>query len=864
MFLQIVQNISLLLIAVIATYPLANWLRNAGSALSQPIAMGLVLGCAAFLVSSFPITLPDGSLVDGRAGPMLFAGFMGGPVAGVIAAAIGCIARILQGGPFALAGAFGFFIYAFAGTVLGIYLRRAGKPLHITPINTALLILLSGVGLANTYWFIYPVELANAWFAGAMVNVFMANAASTVVMALAAHFLTEATENRRRVQLLDERLDIATRHTGLGIWEFDPQSFTLTGNAQYARIFGLDRVEEPIGFADWLRNLAPEDRAPEAHAFETALRERRQFDREYRLLTPRGERRTVKSYGTILRDPGGTAQRVVGLVFDITGLRESERMQQQAEMRLADVARTLPGALMRYRVTAKGQAVDLEYLNPACEEVFEISPETVREDPTTLWDIVHPDDRQEQHENVVASMERLAPTMTEFRVVTALGATKHLQARARPRALENGDVEFSVLILDITEQVHLKQALSESRRLLHEAQRMDALGKLTGGVAHDFNNLLTVIMGNLELIGLEARGEEREMFDDAVEACRRGARLTQQLLTFSRKAHLQPRTLDLGELLARTRRLLERTLPETIRIELQVAPGLHPVTLDPSLLENALLNLALNARDAMPNGGTLRIAAANSTGPAPGLPQASAGAPCVQITVSDTGEGMSAEVLRRAFEPFFTTKPPGEGSGMGLSMVHGFVSQSEGHVDVVSESGSGTRVSLTFPAARAATAPETSAAPPAAPQEDARHPALHVLLVEDEASVRRVIRRLLEAMGCRVSEAADGATGLRAAETDPGIDVVLSDIVMPGPVQGTQLARTLRRSRPGLPVILMTGYARDVTADAETGEQELLAVFKPVRRAELERALRAAMTPSLPIPANRPAALPRNGKRPAG
>jgi signal transduction histidine kinase/CheY-like chemotaxis protein len=375
----------------------------------------------------------------------------------------------------------------------------------------------------------------------------------------------------------------------------------------------------------------------------------------------------------------------------------------------------------------------------------------------------------------------------------------------------------------------------QAEALLRQAQRMEAIGQLTGGIAHDFNNLLTVVRGNAELLGAGARDEAMRRRAAAItRAVERGERLTRQLLAFSRPqtpplapVDLRQRTQEIGDMLA-------QTLRTDIAVEVAMPPDLWPVAVDPAEFDLALLNIAVNARDAMPSGGRFRVEARNVTLDARAPQRPGLAGDFVVVTLSDTGGGMSPDVQARAFEPYFTTKEAGLGSGLGLSQVYGFAKQSGGAAAIESALGKGTTVRLFLP--RATT---TAAAPhePSAAGAAADTAATRILFVEDDAEVAEATAELLRDIGYEPVAARDADDALADLDRDPTIALVLSDIVMPGRLNGLELARTLRRQRPDLPVLLATGYSQYVTAAAEDG---FGLVEKPYRRAALAAAIRAA------------------------
>jgi len=395
---------------------------------------------------------------------------------------------------------------------------------------------------------------------------------------------------------------------------------------------------------------------------------------------------------------------------------------------------------------------------------------------------------------------------------------------------------------DITERRKMEEELAQGEEQLRQAQKMEAIGNLTGGMAHDFNNLLGVIVGNLglanDLIGGE--GELRELVGEALEAAWRGADLTKRLLAFARRQPLRPVPTDLNVLVTDTVKLLRRLIGEDIDVALNLGTGLWPVVVDPAQLEASLANLATNARDAMPRGGRFIIATDNRRLDADYVavhPDAREG-DFVMIEVCDTGTGMSAETMRRIFEPFFTTKEIGKGTGLGLSMVFGFLRQSGGHVDVQSELGRGTTFRLYLPRADSSEAPRETEAP----RQIARGQGEVVLVVEDNLSVRRVIVRQIHGLGYRFLEASDAAEALEVLARER-IDLLLTDIVMPGGLDGVELVRLARERWPGLKIILTSGFPQDRIDDhSQLGDLPLLS--KPYSREDLADMLRAVLVNS--------------------
>jgi signal transduction histidine kinase len=407
------------------------------------------------------------------------------------------------------------------------------------------------------------------------------------------------------------------------------------------------------------------------------------------------------------------------------------------------------------------------------------------------------------------------------------------QRRATEAALQRLNAELEQRVAaEVAERMKIEEAL-------RQAQKMEAVGQLTGGVAHDFNNLLTVIMGGLETVRRHAPTENKRLnraIDLATQGADRAAILTSRLLAFSRRQPLDPRPLDLNLVVRQYTELLHRTLGETIALEGVLSPGLWPVELDQNQLETAILNLAVNARDAMAGGGDLTIETANTLLDESRVAADAAAAPgqYAMLSISDTGTGMSRYVLERAFEPFYTTKEVGKGTGLGLSMVYGFVKQSGGHVTIYSEPGAGTAVKLFFP--RYCGAPDSRVASPRArsPKGAAGET---VLLVEDNDDVRAYSASVLTELGYGVVEAADAEAGLAVLRQRDQIDLLFTDVVLPGR-SGRELVEEARGFRPDLKVLYTTGYSRDAIVHQGRLEPGVNLLAKPFTFDQLAQRLR--------------------------
>ncbi len=427
------------------------------------------------------------------------------------------------------------------------------------------------------------------------------------------------------------------------------------------------------------------------------------------------------------------------------------------------------------------------------------------------------------------------PMRYEHEQTNARGEMRRWSVRYAPHFESPDRVDGCMAMLtDVTEQRQAEQAL-------HQAQKMEAVGQLTGGVAHDFNNLLTVVLGNLQILAGDLSEDPiaTELIQAAAKAARRGAELNRTLLAFSRRQRLAPTAVAVNGLIVGMAGMLERTLGEQIHVVVATSPTLEPAMADPGQLETALLNLAVNARDAMPQGGTLTIEAAPAY-----LDEHYASLEAdvkpgryVMIAVSDSGIGMPPEVRHRAFEPFFTTKDTGKGSGLGLAMVYGFVKQSGGHLKIYSEVGHGTTVKIYLPTANGLAEELPVAATATPPQPTGCET---ILVVEDEEDVRALVCRLLSGLGYRVLHAGDGMAALDLLRQEPTIALLFTDVVLPG-ATGPELAREAARLGRNIRVLYTSGYTGNAIQQLDALNTEVRLISKPYRIEELARKVRSAL-----------------------
>ena len=477
------------------------------------------------------------------------------------------------------------------------------------------------------------------------------------------------------------------------------------------------------------------------------------------------------------------------------------------------------------------------FVNPAMEKLMGAASAD-RLIGMNALDIKHPDLRN----RITKTRKEISDTgepieLLDLRYRDLAGNAIDVDTAASPLKWEGRD-GYLVVAHDVTERKKAEQALRDSREQLHQAQKMEAVGQLTGGVAHNFNNLLAVIQGNVEFLADEL-GPENSKAEAILRASKRGAELTQRLLAFSRRQPLRPVAIDLAKLTAGMHSLLVRTLGETIEVEIASERGLRTVLADPGQVENALLNLAINARDAMPDGGTLSVTCANARiddAFVADHPEVVAGE-YVVLEVNDTGTGMSPEAIEHAFEPFFTTKEVGEGSGLGLSMIYGFAKQSGGHVTIYSEEGHGTTVRLYLPQVRQNTMQETETQADDAPIGQGER----ILVIEDDPDVRTLVLQMLESLGYLAFDVSDAAAARNFLGRNEAVDLIVSDVILPGGMSGPEFAEDARADNPELRIIFMSGYPAGATNRNGLLNADEVLLTKPFRRAGLARAVRDAL-----------------------
>ena len=577
------------------------------------------------------------------------------------------------------------------------------------------------------------------------------------------------------------------------------------------------------------------------------------YDARFRAFD--GDERWMRVSCRARHDGSGALIGYVGMAVDITDAKKAEAALRESEERLR-----LALAAGRLGDWLWDAETDMVSVSEEAARLFGVPP-----GPVATWaqlrTLILPEDAEAATAAIETAVRERSDYAVEYRLKRREGGIVWISAVGRPLYHPDGQPQGMIgVVQDVTRR---KQAEAELRELnqslearvaaaiaereqaeeaLRQSQKMEAVGQLTGGIAHDFNNLLTVIAGNVDVARrhLGEAGEPRVLraLGNALVGAERAATLTQRLLAFSRRQPLNPRPIDVNRLVTGMSELLHRTLGETVAVETMLAAGLWRVEVDPNQLENAVLNLAVNARDAMPDGGKLTIETANIR-----IDREAAGRPgqvppgqYVSLCVSDNGSGMSAETVHRAFEPFFTTKEVGKGTGLGLSMVYGFVTQSGGHVQIHSEEGQGTTVRIYLPRL-------AGDAAEAEPQAEQRVPeGAHdetILVCEDDDDVRAYTVEILRELGYRVLEAHDAAAALRLlGRPEAKVDLLFTDVVLPGGTTGAELAREARRLRPELGILFTTGYARDAIVHHGRLDPGVELITKPFAYAELAARIR--------------------------
>lgn len=630
------------------------------------------------------------------------------------------------------------------------------------------------------------------------------------------------------LETLVGRLKAAQRIAHLGNYELDTTTHQVWWSDEVYRIFGLEPERDRATYETFLAGVHPGDRARVQAAVAHRLEGGEQYTLEYRVVRPDGTERIVHSRPALVRDRRGRPAKITGTVQDVTEQKQAEQAIREGEARLRGIMDTVVDGII-----AIDENGTIGSANASAARIFGYGAEEMvgaRIDRL----IPAPDASTQSDRPGCYVCAGVGSNLGRLREVTGV----HRDGTEFPLELAVGELRtgerrlYVAAVRDVTERKRVEAALQQ-------AQKMEAVGQLTSGIAHDFRNHLAVIIINLELLEqrLADRTDLQSLTQHALDAADRSTALAQRLLAFSRKRALNPQATNLSQLVSGgLADVLRRTLGETIKIEIEHAAHLWPCLADPAQLESALLNLAINARDAMLKGGMLIIETANvRLGDEPGvLAEGVAPGEYVMLAVEDTGHGMPAEVAARACEPFFTTKEAGRGSGLGLSMIHGFVRQSGGHMEIDSKIGRGTTVKIYLPRAQDGGVASTRGFELPVVQ---RERAESVLVVEDDAEVRDRVVAMLSELGYRARQAEDGPSALAILEDEPEISLLFTDLVLPGGMSGPMLAAEARARRPELKVLFTSGYDSAGTVVRGHPEEAAQILEKPYRKVQLAQAL---------------------------
>ncbi len=674
---------------------------------------------------------------------------------------------------------------------------------------------------------------------------------------------TERVAAQSALAISRESLTLATEAAEIGTWDYAATTDSLRWSDRAKAMFGIS-PHVAVTLDDFYAGLHPEDLAATTNAFAAALDPARRaaYDVEYRTIGAEdGVVRWIAARGRGVFEEDRCV-RAIGTTVDITRRRAIDDELRESEERFRQLADTAPALI--WLADAEGRVV---FTNRWFQSFLGIGGEDMRDGGWAR--IIPAEDREGVARRRAEAWTAHEAFGGEMRVVDTDGRERWVHAEARPRfhagrfegfvgcavdvtdshlaadALEDGIATRTAELAEanrlLTEQIGERERVEET---LQQMQRLEAVGQLTSGVAHDFNNLLTVVLGNVEMLQrLAANGgaftdRATQRLEHIRAAAERGATLTSQLLAFARRAKLEAKAIDLNDAVAGMRGLLASSLGGQIAIETRLADALWPALVDPTQIELIILNLAINARDAMERGGKLTIETANITLGEPERAEEPAAGDYVMVAVADKGSGMTPEVLAKAFEPFFTTKAVGKGSGLGLAQVYGFVKQSGGGVRIDTAVGEGTVVRVYLPRSEHAGIEEAVAMPgPAAEVPVDRRT---ILVLDDDDAVRVVTADSLREAGWRVVEAVDGASGLEALRAEPGIALVVTDFAMPE-MNGAEFAGHARTRRPDMPFVFVTGYA-DHAALADFGDDAILQ--KPYRVEDLLARVRKALLPA--------------------
>jgi PAS domain S-box-containing protein len=639
------------------------------------------------------------------------------------------------------------------------------------------------------------------------------------------------------VKLIATRLQMALASSNIGLWDWDIESNDVWFSPELKRLIGYKDHEIPNRFEEWEKRLHPEDRPKLMAEIKAYLQGHVQtYNVEFRLAHKDGSYRWINATGKLVSESGRNARRFMGSQVDITERKESEKALGEAY----DIINRSSSVAFTWK---NQEGWPVEFVSENVERIFGYTAKEFMSGNVDYIDCVHPDDRERVSRDVaeVSSKEEIVQfTHEPYRVIARDGSERIIKDRTSIVRRHDGCItHYKGIVEDITRQKLMDEERKSLEDQLRQAQKLEAVGRLTSGIAHDFNNLLTTIIGNAEmaLMDMERNSSLYEVMQEIRKEGKRAATLTRQLLAFSRKQIIQPKVVNINQAVQEMDRMLRRVIGEDVELETRLDMDLRTVEVDVAQLEQVIMNLAVNARDAMPMGGKLTIETKNVE-----LDEAYAGRHIatepgfyVMLAVSDTGEGMPKEVQSQIFEPFFTTKEKGKGTGLGLSTVYGIVKQSNGNIWVYSEPGQGTTFKIYLPVTGVIVSRPRSAK--IAERKDL-FGSERILVVEDDGSIRKLVLRTLEKHGYTVLTAANGREALRICEDykDP-IDLMVTDVIMPE-MGGEELVNRLKERMPDMKVLYMSGYTDNGVVHHGILENKIAFLQKPFTIEGLARKVR--------------------------